>query len=451
MAAFPEARREQFLERPLPSNDDSERAILGAILLDNSLITQAVEQLKPADFYSPLNRRIYGAMISLFESSKVIDPILIGEELKKEGSLESIGGVSTITNLTYGLPHFTDLTGYIDVVRDKAMMRNLIRTCNQITSEALEEEDDAKVILDHAEQMIFALAERRAAEGFAHVQPVAEKVLAKVEEYSRRETHALTGLATGFRELDEMTSGLQPSDLIIVAARPSMGKTALCLTIAQNAAIDEKAVVGFFSLEMSKEQLVMRMMASEAKVDASRFRRGILSREEWERLARAIGTLADARLFIDDTPGISVLEMRAKARRLAAEQKQLDLIVVDYLQLMSGGRSESRQQEVSQISRELKGLAKEMNVPVIALSQLSRAPEARNPPKPMMSDLRESGSIEQDADVVAFIYREDYYKPSDENAGMAELLISKQRNGPTGTIKLAFLKEFTRFENYYGG
>jgi replicative DNA helicase len=452
MAALSEVRhREQFLERPLPSSEDSERAILGAILLDNSLITQAVEQLKPADFYSPLNRRIFGAMISLFESSKVIDPILIGEELKKEGSLESIGGVSTITNLTYGLPHFTDLTGYIDIVRDKAMMRNLIRTCNQITSEALEEEDDAKVILDHAEQMIFALADRRAAEGFSHVQPVAAKVLAKVEEYSRRESHALTGLATGFRELDEMTSGLQPSDLIIVAARPSMGKTALCLNIAQNAAIDEKAVVGVFSLEMSKEQLVMRMMASEAKVDASRFRRGILSREEWERLARAIGTLAEARMFIDDTPGISVLEMRAKARRLAAEQKRLDLIVVDYLQLMSGGRSESRQQEVSQISRELKALAKEMNVPVIAVSQLSRAPEARNPPKPMMSDLRESGSIEQDADVVAFIYREDYYKPSDENAGMAELILSKQRNGPTGTVKLAFLKEFTRFENYYGG
>ena len=450
-AAFPEARREQFLERPLPSNEDSERAILGAILLDNALITQAVEHLKPGDFYSPLNRRIFGAMTALFEASKTIDPILIGEELKKEGSLEAIGGVSTITNLTYGLPHFTDLTEYIEVVRDKSMMRNLIRTCNQITSEALEEEDDARNILDHAEQMIFALAERRAAEGFSHVQPVAEKVLAKVEEYSRRESHALTGLATGFRELDEMTSGLQPSDLIIVAARPSMGKTALCLTIAQNAAIDEKAVVGFFSLEMSKEQLVMRMMASEAKVDASRFRRGILSRDEWERLARAIGTLAEARLFIDDTPGISVLEMRAKARRLAVEQKRLDLIVVDYLQLVSGGRSESRQQEVSQISRELKGLAKELDVPVIALSQLSRAPEARNPPKPMMSDLRESGSIEQDADVVAFIYREDYYKPSDENAGMAELILSKQRNGPTGTVKLAFLKEFTRFENYYGG
>ncbi len=452
MAAFPEARREQYLERPLPSNEDSERAILGAILLDNSLITQAIENLKPADFYSPMNRRIFAAMTALFEASKPIDPILIGEELKKDGPLESIGGVATIMNLTFGLPHFTDLSGYINVVRDKSMMRNLIRTCNQITSEALEEEDDANVVLDHAEQMIFALAENRTNEGFAHIRPVAERVLEKVEEYSRRDSHALTGLATGFRELDETTSGLQAGDLIIVAARPSMGKTALCLTIAQNAAIREKAVVGFFSLEMSKEQLAMRMMASEARVDSARFRRGILSRAEWERLAAAIGSLAEARLFIDDNANISVLEMRAKARRLAAEQKGLDLLVVDYLQLMGGGgRTESRQQEVSQISRELKGLAKELNVPVIALSQLSRAPEARKPAKPMLSDLRESGSIEQDADVVAFIYREDYYNPTDENTGLTDLLIAKQRNGPTGIIKLAFLKEFTRFESYYGG
>ncbi len=453
MASFPEVRREQFLERSLPSSEESERAILGAILLDNSLISQVVEQLKPEDLYSPLHRRIFAAMITLFEASMSIDPILIGEELKKEGSaIESIGGISTITNLTFGLPHFSDLTDYIKVVRDKALMRNLVRACNQITSEALEEEEDAKVILDHAEQVIFALAEQRTREGFAPVKPVAERVLEKVHEYAQRESHALTGLSTGFRDLDEMTSGFQPSDLIIVAARPSMGKTALCLTVAQNAAILENAVVGIFSLEMSKEQLVMRMMSSEAKVDAKRFRQGMLSREEWERLGRAIGTLSDTKIFIDDTPGISVLEMRAKARRLAAEQKRLDLIVVDYLQLMSGsGRTESRQQEVSKISRELKGLAKEMNVPVIALSQLSRAPEARNPPKPMMSDLRESGSIEQDADVVAFIYREDYYKPDEENQGMAELIISKQRNGPTGTVRLAFLKEFTRFENYYGG
>ncbi|MDQ3132984.1 MAG: replicative DNA helicase [Acidobacteriota bacterium] len=447
----PEFRREQFLERPLPSSEDSERVILGAVLLDNALISQTIELLKIDDFYSPLHRRIYKAMVSLFESSRRIDPILIGEELKKENALESIGGVAAITNLTYGLPHFSDLQEYIKVVRDKSMVRNLIKVCNQITSEALAEEDDAANILDHAESMIFALAEERTRQGFSHIQPIAETVLAKVQEYAKRESHALTGLATGFRDFDEKTSGLQRTDLIIVAARPSMGKTALCLTLAQNAAILEQAVVAVFSLEMSKEQLVMRMLSSEARVDAHRFRTGYLTRDEWGRLAEAIGTLSEAKIFIDATAGISVLEMRAKTRRLFAEQKKLDLIVVDYLQLMSGSkRTESRQQEVSQISRELKGLAKELNVPVVALSQLSRAPEARNPPRPMMSDLRESGSIEQDADVVAFIYREDYYKPTDENAGIAEILISKQRNGPTGSVKLAFLKEFTRFENYYG-
>jgi len=868
---YPEATREQYLEKPLPSSAESERVILGAILLDNQLITQAIEQLSPDDFYSPLHRRIYKAMTALFERSERIDPILIGEELKKDGSIDSIGGVASITNLTYGLPHFSDILDYAKVVKDKSIVRNLIKVCNQITSEALAEEEDAKDVLDHAEQMIFALADERTRQGFSHIQPIAESVLAKVQEYAKRETHALTGLSTGFRDLDEKTSGLQKTDLIIIAARPSMGKclsakglivlsdgsvktieeiykqkeariltlndnlkfeftkpsdfiddgiksvfrvttrlgreiettithpfltingwkklgeikvgekiavprvlnvfgkdelrecevkilgyllgdgcltkkspeftvgkdwlkddfikavnnfggveavqsntenrtfslrirkigaktrgenvltawlkrlevygcnshtkfvpkevftlkkelvalflnrlfstdgwasilssgqvqlgfasvseemirqiqhlllrfgvistlkkrrvkykdsrntawqlditdsksiktfakeigifgkevvfeqilsnlesknyqtnkdlipvevwehlsvvkgseswsslakragikghtnihagkrapsrerlskfanvlddkylenlstseiywdeivsinyegnkqvydltipethnfvandicvhnTALCLTLAQNAAILEKAVVAVFSLEMSKEQLVMRMLSSEAKVDAHRFRTGYLTRDEWGRLAEAIGTLSDAKIFIDDTAGISVLEMRAKTRRLFAEQKKLDLIVVDYMQLMSGSkRTESRQQEVSQISRELKALAKELQVPVIALSQLSRAPEARNPPRPMMSDLRESGSIEQDADVVAFIYREDYYKPTEENAGMAELLISKQRNGPTGTVKLAFLKEFTRFENYYG-
>ncbi len=448
---YSEATREQYLEKPLPSSAESERVILGAILLDNQLISQAIEKLDADDFYSPLHRRIYKAMTALFERGERIDPILIGEELKKDGSIDSIGGVASITNLTYGLPHFSDIFDYAKVVKDKSIVRNLIKVCNQITSEALAEEDDAKDVLDHAEQMIFALADERTRQGFSHIQPIAETVLAKVQEYAKRESHALTGLSTGFRDLDEKTSGLQKTDLIIVAARPSMGKTALCLTLAQNAAIMEKAVVAVFSLEMSKEQLVMRMLSSEAKVDAHRFRTGYLTRDEWGRLAEAIGTLSEAKIFIDDTPGISVLEMRAKSRRLFTEQKKLDLIVVDYLQLMSGSkRTESRQQEVSQISRELKSLAKELQVPVVALSQLSRAPEARNPPRPMMSDLRESGSIEQDADVVAFIYREDYYKPTEENAGIAELLISKQRNGPTGTVKLAFLKEFTRFENYYG-
>ena len=454
MAAFPEPRREQFLERPLPSSDDAERAILGAILLDNSLITQAVEHLKPEDFYSPLHRRIFGAMTSLFEASKKIDPILVAEELRRDSSLESIGGVAAIANLTYGLPHFSDVGDYIAVVRSKSMMRNLVRTCNEITSQALDEEDDAEIVLDRAEQMIFALAEQKARDGFEGIRPIAENVFQKIQDFAKRDSHALTGLSTGFRDLDNITSGLQPSDLIIVAARPSMGKTALCLNIAQRAALREKAIVAVFSLEMSKEQLVMRMLSAQASVDARSLRLGMLSHNDWGRLAESIADLSETKLFIDDTPGISVLEMRAKLRRLAVEQGGIDLVVVDYLQLMGGGtrRNENRQQEVSQISRDLKALAKEFNAPVVALSLLSRAPEARNPPKPMMSDLRESGSIEQDADVVAFIYREDYYAKSEDDIpedrkNIAEIIIAKQRNGPTGTVKLSFRKEYNKFVN----
>ncbi|HEY0003894.1 MAG TPA: replicative DNA helicase [Pyrinomonadaceae bacterium] len=441
--------RDQLLERPLPNSAETERAILGSVVLDNGLISQAIELLRPEDFYVPSHRRIFLAMIALFERGSEINPILIGEELRREGSLESVGGFSFITNLTFGLPHFANIAHYAKIVRDKSVLRQLVKAANKITSEALEEEDDADIILDHAEQLIFALADERVRQGFSHIKPVADDILEKVQEMAGRSV-MLTGLTTGFNEIDTMTSGLQASDLIIIAARPSMGKTSLALTLAQNAAIQGQAVVGVFSLEMSKESLVMRMLCSEGRVDAHRFRSGFLSRDEWARLAQALGTLAETKIFIDDTPGISVLEMRAKARRLAAEQKKLDLIIVDYLQLMSGSRrTESRQQEVSQISRELKSLAKELNVPLIALSQLSRAPESRTDHRPQLADLRESGAIEQDADVVAFIYREEQYNRTEENAGIAEIIVAKQRNGPTGTTKLAFLKEFTRFENMW--
>ncbi len=389
--AFPaDSARDQLIERPLPSSPESERAILGAVILNNALVSQAIELLRPEDFYVGSHRRVFLAMIALFEHGSEINPILIGEELKRDGALESVGGITFITNLTYGLPHFANIAAYAKIVRDKSLMRSLVKVCNKVTSEALEEEEEAQIVLDHAEQAIFALADERTRQGFSHVKPVADQLLEKVQEMAGRSA-MLTGLTTGFTELDSMTSGLQPSDLIVVAARPSMGKTSLCLTLAQNAAIHTQAVVGIFSLEMSKESLVMRMLCSEGRVDAHRFRSGFLSREEWARLAGALGSLADARIFIDDTPGISVLEMRAKARRLATEQKKLDLIIVDYLQLMSGSsrRAESRQQEVSQISRELKGLAKEMNVPLIALSQLSRAPESRTDHRPQLADLRE--------------------------------------------------------------
>ncbi|HEV2765462.1 MAG TPA: replicative DNA helicase [Pyrinomonadaceae bacterium] len=449
MSKFADVARDQLLERPLPHSAESERAILGAIILDNGLVNQAIELLRPDDFYLRSHQHLFRAMVSMSERGAEINPILLGEELRRDGALEQVGGIAFINELTYGLPHFTNLSHYAKIVRDKSMLRQLVRVCNKVTSEALEEEDDAEIILDHAEQAIFALADERTRQGFAHVKPIADHLLEKVQEMSGRSA-MLTGLTTGFTELDQMTSGLQSSDLIIVAARPSMGKTSLCLTLAQNAATSTGAVVGVFSLEMSKESLVMRLLSSEGRVDAHRFRSGFLSRDEWARLAGALGTLSETKIFIDDTPGISVLEMRAKARRLAAEQKRLDLIVVDYLQLMSGSRrAESRQQEVSQISRELKGLAKELNVPLVALSQLSRAPESRTDHRPQLADLRESGAIEQDADVVAFIYREEQYNRTEENAGLAEIIIAKQRNGPTGTVKLAFLKEFTRFENMW--
>ena len=382
--------RDQMLERPLPNSAEAERAILGAIILDNALISQAIEQLRPEDFYVPSHRRIFLAMVTLFERGSEINQILIAEELRRDGEIESVGGITFITNLMVGLPHFVNINQFSKIVRDKSMLRQLVKACNKITSEALEEEDEAEIILDHAEQAIFALADERTRQGFAHVKPIADAMLEHVQEMAGRSA-MLTGLTTGFNELDTMLSGLQASDLIVVAARPSMGKTALCLTLAQNAAIQAQAVVGIFSLEMSKESLVMRMLSSEAHVDAHRFRSGFLSRDEWARLAGALGTLAETKIFIDDTPGITVLEMRAKARRLAAEQKKLDLIIVDYLQLMSGSsrRSESRQQEVSQISRELKALAKELNVPLIALSQLSRAPENRTDHRPQLADLRE--------------------------------------------------------------
>jgi len=421
------------------------------------LISQAIELIKPEDLYVPSHRRIFVAMIALFERSAEINPILIGEELKKENALESVGGISFIANLTYGLPHSTNIAHYAKVVRGKSMLRQLIRAAGKITQEALEQEDEPEIILDHAEHAIFQLADERIRQGFVHVKPVAEQLLEKIQEMEGRAA-VLTGLTTGFADLDKMTSGLQRQDLIIVAARPSMGKTSLALMLAENAAIHAGAVVGIFSLEMSKEALVMRMLCSQGNIDAQRFRNGFLSRPEWAQIAKSLGTLADAKIFLDDTAGISVLEMRAKARRLAAEQKRLDLIVVDYLQLMTGSakRVESRQQEVSQISRELKGLAKEMNVPVVALSQLSRAPESRSDHRPQLADLRESGALEQDADVVAFIYREEQYKTPEERANLpedqknvAELIVAKQRNGPTGTVDLRFIPSSMRFDNLY--
>ena len=441
------ATGDPFFEKGLPSNVDAERSILGAILLDNAVCNQAIELLRRDDFFLESHRRIFDKMVALTERLMPIDLITLSDELRRAGEFEQIGGATYIASLIDGVPRTDTIEPYAKLVKSKSMLRKLITASNQIIALAFEEEDEADIVIDKAEQMIFQIAEDRARQGFQYVGDVAHRRLEQIEQMAGR-PEMITGVPTGFTDFDRMTSGLQRQELIVIAARPSMGKTALALNMAQYATKNAN-VVGIFSLEMSAEQLVSRLLCSEARVDAHRLRTGYLNREEWARLADALRRLCETKVFIDDTPGVGVLEMRAKSRRLKAEHG-LDLLVIDYLQLMAGrGRIESRQQEVSQISRDLKTLAKELDVPVVALSQLSRAPEQRSEHKPQLSDLRESGAIEQDSDVVCFIYREELYNPTDENQGTAELIIGKQRNGPTGMVQLAFLKEFTRFENMW--
>ncbi len=436
----------QSLERTLPHNVDAEKSVLGAILVNNENYYRVLENLRPEDFYLDAHRVIYRQMVELIGRSRAVDLITIQEELVRASQLESAGGITYLASLLEGIPHLVNIEHYIEIIREKSLMRQLINAANKVMAECYDQAEPAEEILDRAEQTLFSLSEKRIKTGFVSVRELelpATRLLEKL--YTEREM--ITGVATGFRDLDRLTSGLQPSDLIILAARPSMGKTALCLNVAQQVALHKQLPVGMFSLEMSKEQLLMRMLCAEARVDAHKVRTGYLGKEDFRKLIDALGRTTQAPMFIDDSSSLTVMEMRAKCRRLKAEHG-LSLIIVDYLQLMSGyGRVENRTQEISGISRGLKALAKELNVPVIALSQLSRAPEQRQGDhKPQLSDLRESGSIEQDADLVMFIYREEVYKPSEENAGLAELIISKQRNGPTGVVKLAFLREYTRFE-----
>ena len=435
----------------LPANVEAERSILGAILLDNLAYNQAAEHLRPDDFSLDSHRRIYSRMVDLAESSRPIDMITLIEELERRKELEAIGDVGYVSGLVDGVPDRPSIEHYIRIVRDKALLRGLIHAANAAIAKAADQSDPAEDILNEAEATIFQLSEKRIGRGFIGVQEII-KELGGIDALLQR-GQRITGLETYYSELDEKTSGLQPSDLVILAARPSMGKTSFAMNIAENAAIHGSKVVGVFSLEMSKEALLQRMLCSVARVDAHKFRTGSLWQDDTRKIQQAIEQLAHAPIFVDDTPGISISEMRAKARRLVQSQGKLDLLIVDYLQLMSGGggrRYENRTQEVSAISRGLKGLAKELRVPVIALSQLSRAPETRGSGdhRPQLSDLRESGSIEQDADLVMFIFREEVYKPGDpELEGRAEIIIAKQRNGPIGRINLAFIKRSTRFEN----
>ena len=439
----------------LPANIEAERSILGAILLDNLAYNQAAEHLKPEDFLLDSHRRIYSRMIDLSEASHSIDLITLCEELSRKSELETIGGAAYVSGLLDGVPDRPSIENYIKIVRDKSLLRSLIHTATAAIARASEQGDAAEEILNDTEAQIFQLSEKRIGRGFMGVQEIIRESFGSVDAFLQRGSR-ITGLETHYVDLDEKTSGLQKSDLIIIAARPSMGKTSFAMNIAENVAIEDRKTVAVFSLEMSKEALLQRMLCSVARVDAHKFRTGSLWQDDMRKITRAIEQLAEAPIFIDDTPGITISEMRAKARRLLQSKGSLDLIVVDYLQLMSGGgkRYENRTQEVSAISRGLKALAKELAVPVVALSQLSRAPESRGAGdhRPQLADLRESGSIEQDADVVAFIFREEVYKPDDpELDGVAELIIRKQRNGPTGTVKLAFLKSSTRFESRADG
>jgi replicative DNA helicase len=439
------------LEKTLPNNLEAERSILGAILLDDKAVLTVFETLRSQDFYLESHRRVFEKMLQLMNASRPIDLVTLKDELQRANELESVGGAAYLASLTDGLPRAMNIEHYARIVKEKSTLRRLIHVSNETMARSYQDEDSAEEVLQHIEKAIFDIAGQQFHTTFAPIAPIVSDVFREIEELSNRKT-TVTGLETGFVDLDKMTAGLHPSDLVIVAARPGLGKTSLCLNISEHVAIRLHKSVGIFSLEMSKEQLVKRLLCAEARIDSHRVNTGYLAKEDWSRLSRASGELSETRVFIDDMASITIPELRSKARRLSLEHG-LDLIIVDYLQLMSGStqRYENRTQEISQISRGLKAIAKELSIPVIAVSQLSRAVESRTGEhrRPQLSDLRESGSIEQDADLVLFIYREEMINPTEENNGLAELIIGKQRNGPIGSVQLAFSKQFTRFDNLY--
>jgi replicative DNA helicase len=436
------------IDRVPPQALDAERAVLGGILLEPEAATKAIEIISFEDFYKPAHGRIFKAMVSLFMRREPIDVITLSKELGKTDDLESIGGAPVLTDLVDSVPTAANIEYYANIVLEKSLLRRLISASREIAEECYKSGEAADVILDEAEQKIFRVSESRVSQGFSHIKDVLKDRFEEIQKvHESRES--ITGLSSGFIDLDKYTAGFHPADLVILAGRPSMGKTSFALNIAQHVGLAERRPVAIFSLEMSKELLVQRMLCSEAQVDAQKVRRGFTSAKDIEHLTNAAGLLSDAPVFIDDTPAISTLDMRARARRLKAEY-DIAIVMVDYLQLARASeRSENRQQEISSISRAMKALAKELNIPVIALSQLSRAVEARGGDKrPMLSDLRESGAIEQDADLVLFLYRPEFYDPDDpEKAGKAECIIGKQRNGPTGRIDLIFEKQYTRFRS----
>jgi replicative DNA helicase len=435
------------LGRIPPQNSEAEQAVLGSILLRERSLPEVVDILRADDFYRDAHQVIFRAMLALFEKNERIDPLTVGEFLRAANLEAKAGGDDYLATLTSRIPVASNIAAYARIVRQKAILRRLIEAGTDITARCYDEQHDIDQLIDDAEQAIFDIAGRRGEQQFVSVKEIAPEAFRQVERLFQRK-ELITGVPTGFKEFDNMTAGLQPSDLIVIAARPSMGKTAFALNIAQHAALKDKIGVAVFSLEMSKEQLALRLLSSVGSVDSRHIRTGSMQGDDWPNLVRALALLEESPIFIDDTPAISVLEMRSKLRRLAAKEK-IGLVIVDYLQLMSGRSSENRTQEISDISRSLKVLAKAHNLPVVALSQLNRAVETRTDKRPMLADLRESGAIEQDADVIAFIYRDEVYNKSETNPerGYAEIIIGKQRNGPTGTIKLVFRREVTRFDN----
>jgi replicative DNA helicase len=437
-------------ERVPPQAVEVEAAVLGAMLLDQEGISVVQEIIDDTAFYRDAHRKIYNAIVALYERNEPTDLLTLTTELNKRQQLADVGGAFYLAGLVDNVSTAANIEYHAKIVFEKSMSRKLINASTQIAQRAYEATENAEDLLDEAEQMIFALSERKLSRGFTHLNPILHDTFENIERLHAHSS-SVTGVATGFTKLDEMTAGFQPGDLIIIAARPSMGKTALCLNIARNASIDGKIGVGIFSLEMASHQLAQRMLCSEARVDSHLMRTGRLPGDAWSNLSIAVGSLAQAPIFIDETPAISVTEVRSRARRLISEHDNLGMLIIDYLQLMRGPReAESRQQEISAISRNLKALAKELNIPIVALSQLSRAVESRadGQKRPQLSDLRESGAIEQDADVVLFIYRPSRYGQVEEHEkNRAEIIIGKQRNGPTGTVELVFLDHYAAFEN----
>ena len=439
------------LQKVPPHDEEAEQAVIGSMLTDKDAVVAAIEVLKPEDFYREDNKTIYQAILNLYTKGEPIDIITLKEELTSLGKFDAVGGLEYLAVLPDKVPTTANIEKYVKIVEEKSLLRNLIKMANELISIGYSQNEEVEILMDSAEKKIFDLMQRKSQKGYSAIKDILVDSFAELQELYNKKQH-ITGVASGFIDLDNKTAGLHKSELVLIAARPAMGKTAFALNIATNAALYANTPVVVFSLEMSKEQCANRILCAQAMVDSGKVSKGELDDEEWGKLAVASGELSEsAGIFIDDTPGITVAEIRAKCRKLKLE-KDIGLVVIDYLQLIQGsGKSNSREQEIAEISRSLKILAKEIDVPVIALSQLSRAPEARTDHRPMLQDLRESGSIEQDADIVMFIYRDDYYNPQSEKTNIAEIIIAKNRSGPVGTTELLWMPSFTKFANKYNG